>query len=175
MYVTPSQLADIPGALEISQVASTERNLGALVDAALMEATLRGEDRAAWSGEEIAAADEALARVLAAIDEADAVIDGYLRRRGGYTLPLDPAPPIVTRWARSIVRYLLHKSLQSNEFKDPIVRDYEDALKFLLLVAQGKFSLGAGDLVAPSGSGKPRFHAPERIFDDRALEDFIDP
>lgn len=173
MYVTPASLAELPGALEISQVASTE-HAAALVEPALMELTLRDGDRSAYSPEEVAAADAALARVNAAIADADAAIEGYLRMRS-YVLPLDPVPPIVTTWARAITRYYLHKHLLSSEAKDPIVRDYQDALKFLGLVAAGKFSLGAGDVVAPVDGGSPQVCAPPRVFDANTLRDFTDP
>jgi len=173
MYVTPASLAELPGALEISQVASTEHDAD-LVKPALMELTLRGEPRDAYSPDDMAAADAAMARVTAAIADADATIDGYLRMRS-YRLPLDPVPPIVTTWARAIARYYLHKHLLSSEAKDPIVRDYQDALKFLGLVAAGKFSLGAGDVVAPTGAGMPQACAAPRVFDHHTLKDFVDP
>lgn len=170
MYVTPAHLAELPGAQEISQVASTEHD-AALVDSALMDLTLRGGDRSAYAPDDLDAADAALARVQAAIADADATIDGHLRMRD-YVLPLSPVPPIVITWARAITRYLLHKHLVSTEANDPIVRDYQDALKFLRLVAQGKFSLGVGDLVAPTGGGGPQFVAPARVFDADALADY---
>ncbi len=170
MDVTPANLAGLPGAQGISQVASTEHDV-ALVDAALVDLTLRGEDRSEYPPADVAAADVALARVEAAIGDADATIEGYLRMRG-YALPLDPVPPIVTTWARAITRYFLHKHLLSTEAKDPIVRDYQDALKFLKLVAAGQFSLGAGDVIAPTGTGSPQVCAPARVFTPDTLADF---
>ena len=43
-YVTLPQLAEIPGALELAQVA-TDQHAAAVVDATLMELTLRAGDR----------------------------------------------------------------------------------------------------------------------------------
>ncbi|MFM2287130.1 MAG: hypothetical protein RL684_273, partial [Pseudomonadota bacterium] len=169
--VTPASLAELPGAQEISQVASTEHD-AALVDYALMELTLRNGDRSGYPAEAIAAADAALARVEAAIAEADATIEGYLRMRG-YALPLSPVPPIVTTWARAITRYTLHRHLLATDATNPIVRDYQDAQKFLKLVAEGKFSLGAGDVVAPTGLGSPQVSAPARVFDADTLADYV--
>lgn len=171
MYITPANFAELPGAQEISQVATTA-HAAALVDYELMDRTLRGQDRSDYDAAAIAAADEALSRVNAAIVDADATIDGFLRMRG-YTLPLAPVPPIVTTWARAIARYFLHKHRLSVESNDPIVRDYGDALKLLRLVAEGRFSLGAGDPVAPIGTGTPQFDAPRRVFDSASLSDFV--
>lgn len=152
-YITPADLAERPGARELAQIASAEHQT--MVEPDLMDATLRGTDRSAWMPEQIAVADAALARIVDAVDEASAVIDGYLVQRG-YTLPLEMAPTgtghkLLASWARSIARYMLHKSRISDESKDPIARDYRDAQKTLGLLALGKFSLGADD---PASSGE---------------------
>jgi len=146
-YVTLVELAERPGARELAQVAGSEHL--PVIDPELMDATLRGSDRSAWAPELVASADDAAARVTDAVAEASALIDGFLAQRG-YVLPL-VLPPIsagmsvLGAWARAITRYSLHKSRISDEAKDPIARDYRDALKMLALLADGKFSLGAGD------------------------------
>ncbi len=150
MYVTPLQLAENPGALELSQVASDDN--APTVDAALMDAVLRGADTTAWPDDQVAAAQDALARINDAITDANALIDGFLARRG-YTLPLNPLPPIVSSWARAITRYKLHRNRISDPKTDPIARDYQDAMKFLQLTANGQFSLGIGDTVTEQGAG----------------------
>lgn len=173
MYCTALQLADARLARELAQIATPERE--AIVADALMEATLRGEDRGAFDPAAIVVADAALAHIEAALVDADAVIDGYLRARrpDPYVVPLDPVPDIVTVWARWIARYLLHKDrVGTSEQQDPIVRDYREALKFLQLVADGKFSLGASDPLPPAGAGAPEVCAPERVFTHDALRDY---
>ena len=155
MYITNAELADRPGARELAQVASPEHQ--PVVEAALLDATLRGVDRSGWTPEQLAVADAALARVVDAVNEAGAVIDGYLAQRG-YTLPLElpvtsTGKSVLTSWARSIARYMLHKSRISDESKDPIARDYRDALKMLGLLAIGKYSLGANDPASSSAAG----------------------
>ncbi|WP_420598636.1 gp436 family protein [Neptuniibacter sp.] len=142
MYITHAQLNERPGARELSEVATPEHE--SLVDYDLMEASLTGADTSAWTAPEIVVANEALQRIDAAVVDATSLIDGFLNQRG--YLPLDPVPGIVTSWARAIVRYQLHQNRISDE-KDPIVRDYKDALKLLQLTADGKFSLGADDAV----------------------------
>ena len=177
-YITTAELAERPGARELALAASSDT--APVVDYALMDATLRGTDRSAWTPEQIAAADAAVQRVLDAVAEAAAVIDGYLAQRG-YTLPLElPATStgksVLTAWARSITRYLLNKSRISDEGKDPVARDYRDALKMLGLLAQGKYSLGAGDPAspanAPGGATEVRFDSALPVFSRSQLRSF---
>jgi phage gp36-like protein len=147
-YLTLLQMAELPGALELAQVASDKH--GKLVAPALMDASLRAGDRSAWSADEIAAADAAIARIEEAGGQADAIIDGYLGRR--YTLPLPAVPSIVTTWARALTRYTLHGDRVAGEDKDPFVRYSRDALMFLALVGDGMFSLGLQDPQAAAES-----------------------
>ncbi len=169
MYVTPAQLADKPGARELAQVATRERD--AIVADDLMEATLRGTDRTAWAPALQAVADDALARINAAINEAGGTIDGFLAKR--YTLPLAKTPGVVTSWARSITRYLLHKDRISGEANDPILRDYRDAMKLLQLTADNKFSLGVDDPVVNNpNSGDIKIVQDAKVFGRDQLRSF---
>lgn len=176
MYVTHVELAERPGAEELGQVAGAD-HLG-VVDGALMDATLRAADRSAWDADEIAAADLALQRIDDAVAEGDAIIDGFLVQRG-YTLPLELPPSstgksVLTAWSRAIARYLLHKNRISDESKDPVARDYRDALKMLKLLVEGKYSLGAGDpeKVASEASTDVRFIGDENVFGRDQLRSF---
>ncbi|MCK5772042.1 phage protein Gp36 family protein [Algiphilus sp.] len=148
MYLTPAQLADGQGArLEIAQLFE--------LDVDLLAATLAGDDRSAWTADEIAAADATIVTIAAVITRADGEIDAHLAQRG-YTLPMDPEQfPVLVTWSRAITRY--HVQIQrdrTNEDTGRIERDYRDALRALRLVADGKLSLGAGDPLTP-GSTEP--------------------
>lgn len=167
MYITHAQLAERPGSKELAQVATPEQYR--VVDTALMQATLLGADRAAWTEAEIAAADAALARINDATKDAGALIDGFLGKRG--YLPLNPVPDIVTTWCRAISRYFLHQHRLNADDKDPITRDYKDALRLLQLTADGKFSLGIADNVVTTGAGMPEFTQGSTTFRD-ALRDY---
>jgi len=150
-YITLPELAERPGPRELAQLGSTREH--DVRDLVLMDATLRGLDRSAWSPEEIADADAAAARISDAVREADALIDGFLAQR--YVLPLQLPPTstgknVVTSWSRAITRYLLNKDRVTQEATDPVVRDYKDALRLLQLAADGKFSLGETDPIAGS-------------------------
>lgn len=176
-YITPAELAERPGARELAQLASAEHL--AVTDYALMDATLRGTDRSAWTLQQLDAADAALARIEDAVAEASAMIDGYLVQ-GGYTLPIDLAAlgsskSVLTSWARAISRYLLNKNRITDETKDPVARDNRDAHRMLALVAQGKFSLGVADPAASVASGSNtdvRFAGAEPVFGRSQLSAF---
>lgn len=165
MYCTTAHLADTKLTHELAEVATPERY--PIVADDLMEATLRGESRSVFDPADVAIADEALAVITTALEAADGLIDGYLvmRKPTPYVVPLNPVPGIVSTWARWIGRYLLHKDRVSTEERtDPVVRDYKEALRFLALVRDGQFSLGAGDPLPAASAGAPEFVAPERQF-----------
>jgi len=173
MYATLVQLADAKLTRELAQVATSDD--ARIIDDALMEASLRGEDRSSWPTDQVTVADDALVHITRAIASADSVIDGYLRNRkpAPYAVPLNPVPSIVSVWSRWIARYLLHKDrVGTREETDPVVRDYKEALKFLQLTADGKFSLGADDPLPPPGAGEPQVCAPERLFTFDTLQDY---
>lgn len=160
-YITLPQLAEIPGALELAQVASDKHQRP--VSAELMELTLRAGDRSGYPAAEVQQADAAAARISQAIAEADALVDGYLGRR--YTLPLPNPPGILITWSRAIVRYKLHNDRITDDRTDPIARDYRDAVKFLQLIAEGKFSLGVEDpTVGDSSAGEIQFDTGAKVF-----------
>lgn len=167
MYITLAQLAEQPGVKELAEVA-TPAHLR-LVDYDLMHATLTGADRSAWTPDETAVADLAIARINSAITEAVAEIDGFLSPRG--YLPLQSVPDIVSSWCRAITRYKLHQNRLNADDKDPITRAYTDAMKLLKLTAEGKFSLGVEDKVITQGAGMPEFVSGQSIFRD-AMKDF---
>ena len=175
-YITTTELAERPGARELAQLASADAQ--PVSDFALMDATLRGQDRGAWTPAQTAAADLALARVQDAIAEAGALIDGYLAQRG-YALPLSLPPTstgksLLTAWARSIARYLLNGQRITDESKDPVARDYRDALKMLGQLAAGKLSLGGTDPAAPANVSTTdvRFDAAPQVFGRSELRSF---
>ena len=174
-YITPAELAERPGARELAQVATPDGK--AVIAFDLMDASLRGLDRGAWSAEDIATADAALQRIDDAVAEADAVIDGYLVKRG-YAVPMDLAAAstrkLIAGWSRAIARYLLQKDSISDEKTSPIARDYRDAQRLLQLTADGKFSLGAEDPQAPGAgpSTDVRFAHPEPVFGRAQLKAF---
>lgn len=167
-YISLAQLAERPGAVELSQVAQQVGQPIARPE--ILDAVLRGEETSQWPAEQVDVALTATKRIGDVVEETQTLIDGYLQQRG-YSLPLANILPILTSWARSIARYKLHSHRISDERNDPIVRDYRDALRFLREVADGKFSLGLGDTQKPAG-GSPQITGPGRTFSMDSLRDY---
>ncbi|MDO5625014.1 MAG: DUF1320 domain-containing protein [Pseudomonadota bacterium] len=169
-YVSRTQLAESPGALELAQLASDPTR--PVLEAALVDAVLRGADASGWEVEDVDHALAAVARIDEAVEDADGYINGFLSR-AGYRVPLSPVPRIVTGWSRDIARYRLHKDRITDERTDPVARAYRDAERLLRLLVEGKFSLGINDPESPvHGGGMPRVQADERVWSRENLKDF---
>lgn len=86
----------------------------------------------------------------AALSDADAEIDGYLRA-GGYALPLASVPAELLRHASQMARYYLY----DGERPEYVRQDYQDSQRWLGLVASGRVRLedaragGPGVIAAP--------------------------
>lgn len=166
MYITLAQLALNPGAKELAEVATPEHL--PIVNAELMHARLMGFSLNAWADNDVAACDQAVLRVNAAVNDAVNTINGFLASR--LDLPLQHVPEILTTWCRAIVRYNLHINRLNADDKDPITRNYTDAIKLLRLTADGKFSLGVGGK-SVSVANTPEFTEGQSTFRD-ALRDY---
>lgn len=155
-YLTAAELLERFGPKELAELATADDRQ--VVDSGLMRATIAGSDRSAWDAEEIEAADEALARVQAALDEAGALIDGYLRTR--YPLPLDVVPLPLKRVAADAARYYLMDDQATEEVRDR----YAALVKLLQHIRDGQFTLGAED-PSPAQTGSPAVSAtrPSRV------------
>lgn len=80
-----------------------------------------------------------------AISHACQVADGYLA--GRYALPLQSVPTLLNTWCSDIARYWLHKRrINASEMPKTLQTAYDDALKMLNLVQNGKMHLFATDL-----------------------------
>jgi phage gp36-like protein len=91
-----------------------------------------------------------------ALADADGIVDRYLCAR--YSVPLAPTYPTdIVRIACDIARYMLH-DLGAPE---SVRQHYEDALKWLAAVAEGKLPLigSGGAIVAP----KTDAHGPSAV------------
>lgn len=168
MYITHADLIERPGARELAEVATAEHQQ--LVPYELMELTLSGGDRSAWGTDEIERADEAAGRIDDAARRASQTMDGFLARR--YPVPLLPVPGLVVEWCRAITRYFLHQHRITDD-KDPILRDYNNALKLLRETADGKFHLGADDpLLLDPSAVDVRFESAPNVFNRDQLKAF---
>lgn len=94
-----------------------------------------------------------------ALSDASALIDGYLV--GRYALPLIPAPAVLMPICCQLARY----NLMTHAPDDKALKDYEGAVKFLTLIAEGKTTL-LPPAAAPSlaGAGAVVFSPGAKVF-----------
>lgn len=103
-----------------------------------------------------------------ALEDADAMINGYLQAR--YSLPLSSVPPMLVTVACNIARYQLFEDRVTE-----IVRQrYEDAIAWLKDVAAGRVSLGldAAGAETETEGGVVDYKANDRVFDADTLADY---
>lgn len=116
------------------------------------------------SGAGLAIDDVVLGRALA---DTDAEIDGYLM--GRYTLPLTNTPKMLTSVACDIARYRLY----DDRVTEQVEKRYNDAVKLLRLIGEGKLSIGPNSAVDPTpASSGPQISSNERVFDRTSLGDY---
>lgn len=146
-YLTAQKLVDRFSADRVAQLA--DDSAGGLVDGVLLQLTIDGGDRSAYTADDMGAADAALANIVAAIDDGESLINSYLAPR--YTLPLSAeliASSNLEKRCADIVRYQLMDEIASEEAETR----YKDATKWLRDVSMNKASLGESDAVAsPTG------------------------
>ncbi len=138
IYATATGMLDF-GAIELSQLVAQEN---ASVTGALLIRTIEGGDRSAYTADEIAAADEAVALLNRVLERASRVIDSYLTQR--YTLPLSTAlvsSSGLPQVCMDIARFLLANDTPT----DTITQRYDRALRMLRDLADGRSSLGEED------------------------------
>ncbi|WP_278369820.1 gp436 family protein [Vreelandella titanicae] len=94
-----------------------------------------------------------------ACDDAGGEIDGYVSA-AGYTVPLANVTRIITAYACDITRYRLYDEHAS----DQVQRRYDDAVKFLVRVANGTVKLGISTGPASSSAGDVQMNSSRRVF-----------
>lgn len=104
-----------------------------------------------------------------AIEDASALIDGYLQKV--LALPLAVVPPVLVKSAADIARYYLHG--KSADKESAVTRAYNEAVSFMRDVSKGVVQLSAGgETPAPAGGGSVKASAPGRVFTRDSLRDF---
>ena len=100
----------------------------------------------------------------ASLTDATNEINGYLA--GVYTLPLATVPPLLTLYCCDIAIY---RGAQGAVVTDEIRQRFEDAIKFLTMVAKGMIKLFSSDPSAPNGGTGASFEAGPRIFTSKTM------
>jgi phage gp36-like protein len=102
-----------------------------------------------------------------ALETADVEIDGYLGAR--YPLPLATVPPVIAKQAVDIAIYNLYARRMGPP--EHWQKRYENVIRFLERVADGRISLGAGD-PEPPAADEAMVSSAERIFTRTNLSSF---
>jgi phage gp36-like protein len=104
-----------------------------------------------------------------AIDDASALIDGYLQKV--LALPLSVVPPVLSKSASDIARYYLHGKAADKD--SPVTRAYNEAVGWLKDVSKGLVQLSAeGEAPKAAGGGTVKASAPGRVFTRDSLRNF---
>lgn len=99
--------------------------------------------------------DERQAKIEAvasdAVSDACAEIDGYLAKR--YSVPFTRTPKVLNKLAKDIAAYnmVARRGIDESSNEKTFLNRYNAAIKFLVMVAEGKASIGMDD--AGDGSG----------------------
>ena len=110
-------------------------------------------------------------RAAKAIDDADALIDGYLDKR--YTLPLSTVPTVITSISADIANYNLH-SRRPGAMNDVIVERNKGAIRLLSDIAKGIVTIGATAAAQQSNQVSPGLvSGNRRVFDRENLEGML--
>lgn len=102
------------------------------------------------------AIDEAI--VTTAIEDAAGEIDGRIAA-GGYSVPLESVPRIITAYCADIARYRLYDDRATEQ----VSKRYDDAIKFLRAVAKGEVRLGIGASASEDTAGSVSFQSGSRV------------
>tara|TARA_R110002049_G_scaffold190570_2_gene359255 strand:+ start:21691 stop:22101 length:411 start_codon:yes stop_codon:yes gene_type:complete len=94
-----------------------------------------------------------------ACDDASGEIDGYVSA-AGYTVPLATVTRIITAYACDIARYRLYDEHASEQ----VQKRYDDAVKFLVRVANGTVKLGISTGSAASSAGSVQMNSGRQVF-----------
>ncbi|GGI81688.1 hypothetical protein GCM10007978_19420 [Shewanella hanedai] len=103
-----------------------------------------------------------------AIKDATALINGYLA--GRYTLPLATPPAMLERLCCDIARY----GLYDNGASEQVSKRFDDAVRFLEMVAAGKITLGITTQGgSPVSNDLPTIESDGAVFNRRNSTGFI--
>jgi phage gp36-like protein len=104
--------------------------------------------------------------VAGALADADGLIDSYVGRR--YAMPLAVVPPVLVRLAKVLAGYFL----MGGAAGDSLRRDYEDALRTLRDIADGRMTLDVGADPAPATGDAVEMIDGVRLFSSDTLRGF---
>lgn len=106
-----------------------------------------------------------------AIDYAQQLIDGYLR--GRYTVPLDPVPQLIRRFAVDMAVFHLYSRRFELDMPQTMIERRKEIIRLLEQIQQGKVLLGMETPQSPGqGYYKTNKTSENRVFTDDVLNQF---
>lgn len=103
-------------------------------------------------------------KIRTALDDASALIDGFVRRR--YSLPLNPTPALLVRVCCDIARFYLYRDRPTDTVKDA----YRQGLDLLKQISAGTYQLSDQTGQEPQSAGEAVLIGAEgRIFNHAKL------
>jgi phage gp36-like protein len=107
--------------------------------------------------------------VVAAIVDADSEIDSYAMVL--YDVPFAPVPPVIKKLS---TRIAIHNLFQRRQItNEAVVKGYDDAIKFLKLLSDGKVKFAREDGTEAASTGaEVEIISKPRVFDRDKMEEF---
>jgi phage gp36-like protein len=166
-YATATQLLTRFSANEIAQRA--DRGDTRLVTALLMIDVAAGNSLAGYTEDEQAAAEQALAVVERALNDADNTIDSHIG--GRYPLPIAPVPEVLERVACDLARFYLY----DDQVTETIQKRFDEAMKLLRDVRDGKSQLGPNGTTGqePTSNAGAEIVSGGRVWDRKTSTGFL--
>jgi phage gp36-like protein len=97
-------------------------------------------------------------KILKALQDATALVDGYLAKK--YLVPLSPIPSMISAITANIARYMLH----TENIQEVVEKNYTQDIRKLNDIAAGKLNLSVTLADSVSVGHGPSFVASKRIF-----------
>jgi len=114
-----------------------------------------------------------VARAEAAIQDADDVINSFLRGRHTVPLALTPFPPIIRRISVDLAIYFLYRRRIGMEPTDAMTASYKEATRFLEGIRDGKNLLDdPAPIISTGGIFKTNKTTDSRVFSSDVLDKY---
>ena len=162
MYATAADMlrAATGGWNDLAQRASASP----LVDGALLQATVEGADRSAWTPAARGEADQAWSKLQDVLNRASRHADTYLFPRYRQTMPLLDAV-VQASSLPDAVAAIAYKRLYGALVPEGVRKGCQWADDYLKDLSTGRVSLGVQDEVVAQSPGKVASRSPARVFD----------
>lgn len=112
------------------------------------------------------------ARVSAAIDAGDQIIDGYLR--GRYILPLTVVPSLIRKLSVDLAVYHLYQRRRRDAMPDSLQLQYKNTIGLLDKIQKGTIVLGIDAEVSPAPNAGVTYFTNKTSSDRTFTKDVLD-